>query len=133
MRLAVLAAILASMALALGVAQESLYQPDPHWQAPADAATRVNPLAKNPRDVVGGGSKLFRKNCSECHGSDGQGGSRAPSLGLAVVQEQTDGTLFWKITNGNLGRGMPSWSRLPEAQRWQLVLFLRTLPRPGER
>jgi hypothetical protein len=39
--------------------------------------------------------------------------------------------LFWKITNGNTDRGMPSFSKLPELQRWQLVLYLRTLRRVG--
>ncbi len=48
-------------------------------------------------------------------------------LHLPVVQQQSDGTLFWKITNGNVGPGMPAFSKLPEAQRWQIVLYLRTL------
>jgi len=51
---------------------------------------------------------------------------------LPLVQQQSDGALFWKITNGNLGRGMPSFSALPEAQRWQLVLFLRRLTGAGK-
>jgi hypothetical protein len=46
---------------------------------------------------------------------------------LPVVQSQSDGALFWKITNGNPDRGMPSFSRLPELQRWQLVLYIRSL------
>ena len=37
------------------------------------------------------------------------------------------GELQWLLTNGNLGKGMPSWSRLPEQQRWQLVAYLKTL------
>ena len=28
---------------------------------------------------------------------------------------------------GDLGHGMPSWSNLPEAQRWQLVAYLRSI------
>lgn len=46
---------------------------------------------------------------------------------LPFVQAQTDGTLFWKITNGNASHGMPSFSKLPELQRWQLVLYIRSL------
>lgn len=46
---------------------------------------------------------------------------------LPVVQQQSDGTLFWKITNGNPSHGMPSFSKLPTLERWQLVLFIRTL------
>jgi len=46
---------------------------------------------------------------------------------LAVVQQQSDGSLFWKITNGNVKHGMPSFSKIPELQRWQIVLYIRTL------
>jgi mono/diheme cytochrome c family protein len=112
--------------LAAALAQVTVYQPDPKWQPPPEAIARANPLAQKP-DAVAGGRKLFRRNCVECHGADSRDAGRAPDLSLAAIQDQTDGALFWKITNGNAGRGMPSWSRLPEAQRWQLVLFLRTL------
>src|SRR5260370_31637669 len=48
-------------------------------------------------------------------------------LNLPVGQPQSDGTLFWKITDGNASRGMPSFSKLPELQRWQIVLYIRAL------
>jgi mono/diheme cytochrome c family protein len=104
------------------------YQQDPNWQAPVEAAKRPNPLAKKPQ-LAGGGRKLFLRNCVECHGEDGRGLERKHSadLHLPVVQSQSDGTLFWKITNGNQGRGMPSFSQIPDLQRWQIVLYLRTL------
>ncbi len=109
------------------LAQNVDYQPDPDWKAPAAAAARKNPLAQRPE--AAGGKKLFLRNCAECHGRDGAGMIKKHSadLQLSVVQAQPDGVLFWKITNGNLDRGMPSFSQLPELQRWQLVLFLRTL------
>src|SRR5438128_2013232 len=102
------------------LAQNTSYQPD--------AAARINPLAEKP-DAAAGGKKLFLRNCAECHAENGSGKVKkhAADLQLSVVQAQSDGTLFWKITNGNPDRGMPSFSRLPEMQRWQLVLFLRTL------
>ena len=108
-------------------AQSADYHPDQSWQAPREAAARNNPLPATP-EIVGGGRKLFLRHCSECHGDDGQGRKHAADLLLPVVQEQSDGALFWKISNGNPRRGMPSWGRLPEPQRWQLVLYLRTLP-----
>ncbi len=109
-------------------AQNVGYQQDPQWHPPADATARANPLAAKP-ELAAGGEKLFKRHCVECHGEDGTGLVRknAADLRLPVVQSQTDGTLFWRITNGNTGRGMPSFSRLPELQRWQLVLYLRTL------
>ena len=107
-------------------AQNANYQQDPSWRAPAEAADKPNPLAAKPQ-LAAGGKKLFAHNCAECHGRSGEGLKKAADLRLPVVQEQSDGALFWKITNGNPDRGMPSWSRLPELQRWQLVLYLRTL------
>jgi mono/diheme cytochrome c family protein len=110
------------------VAQNAGYHQDPNWRAPADAASRANPLARKP-EAAAGGEKLFRRNCVECHGEDGSGVAKknAADLLLPDVQSQSDGTLFWKLTNGNTDRGMPSFSRLPELQRWQVVLYLRTL------
>jgi mono/diheme cytochrome c family protein len=104
------------------------YQPDPRWRPPAEATSRPNPLASKP-ETAAGGRKLFVRNCVECHGKDGSGMEKKHSadLQLPIVQQQSDGVLFWKITNGNLGRGMPSFSKLPELQRWQIVLYLRTL------
>ena len=107
-------------------AENASYQQDPAWRAPAEAAEKPNPLAAKPQ-LAAGGRKLFTHNCAECHGHSGEGLKKAADLQLPVVQQQSDGVLFWKITNGNPDRGMPSWSRLPELQRWQLVLYLRTL------
>ncbi len=107
-------------------AQNVNYQQDPSWRAPVEASKKTNPLAAKPQ-LVAGGKKLFAHNCAECHGRSGEGLQKAADLQLPVVQEQSDGTLFWKITNGNPDRAMPSWSKLPEFQRWQLVLYLRTL------
>jgi mono/diheme cytochrome c family protein len=118
--------LLGSGSLAMLWAQNAGYRPDGDWQAPRQAAARPNPLAATA-EIVGGGRKLFLRHCAECHGSDGQGGKRAADLLLPVVQEQSDGALFWKISNGNPRRGMPSWGRLPEPQRWQLVHYVRTL------
>jgi mono/diheme cytochrome c family protein len=122
-------AIAYSIALwAAAIAQNVSYQPDPNWRAPASAAARPNPLIQRSQ-AVAGGKKLFLRNCAECHNKDGSGIAKkhAADLQLAVVQEQTDGVLWWKITNGNANRGMPSFSKLPELERWQLVLYLRTL------
>lgn len=117
-----------SVLTTLLVAQNTTYHQDPNWRAPADAVSRANPLARRP-EAAAGGEKLFRRNCVECHGEDGSGVAKknAADLLLPEVRSESDGTLFWKLTNGNTDRGMPSFSRLPELQRWQLVLYLRTL------
>ena len=118
--------LLVGALLATLAAQNAEYRPDDRWQPPREAAARSNPLPATP-EIVGGGRKLFIRHCAECHRGDGQGGKRAADLLLPVVQGQSDGALFWKVSNGNPRRGMPSWGRLPEPQRWQLVLYLRAL------
>jgi mono/diheme cytochrome c family protein len=127
MRVIVIAAI-AIGSLGAVSAQNVSYQQDRKWQAPAEAVAKPNPLAQKV-EATAGGKKLFQRNCVECHGTAGTGLEKkhAADLQLLAVQQQTDGALFWKITNGNTDRGMPSFSRLPELQRWQLVLYLRTL------
>jgi mono/diheme cytochrome c family protein len=109
------------------VAQNLRYRQDPSWKAPPQASERKNPLPASA-DMTGGGRKLFERNCAQCHGREGEGiANNAADLQLPTVQQQSDGALFWKITNGNPRRGMPSFSGFPEMQRWQLVLYLRTL------
>ena len=115
---------------ALLTAQNVNYEQDAKWRAPEEAAAKPNPLADKP-EFAGGGKKLFKRNCVECHGESGQGLKKAADLQLPVVQTQSDGTLYWKITNGNPDRGMPSFSGIPELQRWQIVLYLRTLKASG--
>ena len=126
--LAAIYTVLVFAALCAAYGQNTGYQQDPGWRAPSEAEARPNPLAKHP-EAAAGGEKLFKRNCVECHGDNGTGLEKkhAADLQLPAVQQQSDGTLFWKITNGNPDRGMPSFSRLPELQRWQLVLYLRTL------
>src|SRR5581483_6700721 len=110
------------------LAQNPSYEPDLNWHARASAALRENPLKDSPQ-LTAGGKKLFLRECAECHGEDGAGivEKHSADLKSPVGQALSDGALLWKITNGNPARGMPSFSRLPEKQRWQLVLFLRTL------
>jgi mono/diheme cytochrome c family protein len=111
------------------VAQNSTYKPDEKWVAPADAAAKQNPLGSSP-EAVAGGKKIYLRSCAECHNEDGGGLDNAANLTLGVVQKESDGALFWKISNGNVRRGMPAFTRIPETQRWQIVSFLRTLKAP---
>lgn len=99
---------------------------DAIWMAPAGEASRSNPFAART-DVAAGGRKVFQQRCASCHGDDGRGTLKAPNLTERDAQAQTDGALFWKISRGNARTGMPAFSFLPEPQRWQLILHLRSL------
>jgi mono/diheme cytochrome c family protein len=96
------------------------------WIAPASADARQNPVARRA-DVLPGGRKMFEQRCRVCHRADGTGTTRGPNLAIARVLQQSDGALYWKISSGNTRTGMPSFSFLPESQRWQLVAYIRSL------
>jgi mono/diheme cytochrome c family protein len=108
-------------------------QPKP-WPVPDDAAKKPNPV-KTSSASVSGGKALWNQHCSSCHGKTGMGdGSKAPQLktqpddlSVASFQSQSDGSIFYKISEG---RGdMPAFKKkLPEATDiWDLVNFMRTL------
>jgi mono/diheme cytochrome c family protein len=100
----------------------------PRWdRAPAKDHKRTNPLAARS-ESVSAGALIYKENCEQCHKSDARGdGHKKPSLRSERIKSATDGDLEWFLRQGDLGHGMPSWSRLPEAQRWQLVAYLRSI------
>jgi len=99
------------------------------WVAPPEAKS-----LKNPVKGVGDAKKVVETNCVTCHGASGHGDGPAaaalpppkPANWTSVaVQKQTDGEIFWKISNG---RGaMPPWKHLPEKERWEVVNYIRSL------
>jgi len=50
---------------------------------------------------------------------------RPKPLGDKAVQAQTDGELFWKISEGR--EAMPGWKSISEKERWALVHHIRSL------
>ena len=101
---------------------------DGGWVAkvPAKNRQRPNPFDSDPQ-AIAAGTKLFRQNCAQCHGSEATGRDKKPDLHSDRIRNATPGELEWLITNGSLKNGMPSWSRLPEPQRWQIVTYLKSL------
>ena len=102
------------------------------WVAPATEKAKKNPLPKDSK-VVEQGEKVAKTNCVSCHGAKGKGdGAAAVALNpkpadwtSGRVQDETDGELFWKISNG---RGaMPPWKHLPENDRWAVIRYIRSL------
>lgn len=105
------------------------------WVAPPIASQLRNPLSGNS-DILKEAKKLYATNCTPCHGNTGRGdGIAAISLNpkpadhtSAAVQQETDGSLYWKITEGRTN--MPTYKQiLTDNQRWELVNYIRTLAR----
>jgi len=106
---------------------------------PNEAKTLKNPLAANPDSAnVAGGREFYQKNCETCHSYDGSGKTAAssglypPPLDLSqfalAKRKRTDGELFYFIRNGVRNTAMPGW-QLPDQQTWQLVAYIRNLPK----
>lgn len=96
-------------------------------QVPARDRQKPNPFAGQP-DAVQAGRLLYLDHCAQCHGNNAQGGRNRPPLRSQRVQsEASEGDVHWLLVNGNMRRGMPSWSKLPDQQLWQLVSYLRSL------
>lgn len=95
-------------------------------KVPEKDRLRNNPLADD-RDAMAAGKKLFGQHCAECHGEAAEGSHRAPNLRAEEVQSATPGAIFWVLSNGVVRHGMPDWSKLPEAQRWQITTYIKSL------
>jgi mono/diheme cytochrome c family protein len=107
--------------------------------APKTADALVNPLKDNT-PATGEGKKTYITYCAPCHGEKGKGDGVA-SAGLSKspadhtssgVQKQTDGAIFWKISEGNTP--MPGYKKiLSETQVWQLTNYIRTLSKASKK
>jgi mono/diheme cytochrome c family protein len=93
---------------------------------PAHDQQRSNPFHDQPQ-AIQAGRLLFEDHCAQCHGENAQGKRQKPSLHSQRVQSASEGSLHWLLVNGNIRRGMPSWSKLPDQQLWQLVGYLKSL------
>ena len=96
-------------------------------KVPAKDRERKNPY-EGRTDAIAAGRLVYEEHCSKCHGENADGTNKRPSLKSArVQQEATEGDLHWLLVNGNMGRGMPSWSKLGDPQIWQVISYLRSL------
>jgi mono/diheme cytochrome c family protein len=102
---------------------------DGSWlrRVPVQDHGKVNPL-QGEKEAAVAGEFLFAEHCASCHGKNAEGKKKKPSLrSLRVQQAATDGDLHWLLVNGNMGKGMPSWAKLPDPQLWQLISYVKSL------
>ncbi len=120
------------LALVAGLGLASAAVAQAPWVAPATEKAKKNPLPSDKKTIEEG-EKVAKTNCVSCHGPKGKGdGPAAAALNpkpadwtSSRVAAQTDGELYWKISNG---RGpMPPWKHLPEKDRWAVIRFIRSL------
>lgn len=74
------------------------------------------------------GKQSFTSTCAGCHGLDGRGSERAPSITTAPrIRKFTDQQLSNVISNGVPGTGMPAFHSLTRDQVRSLVSYVRFL------
>jgi len=81
----------------------------PQWTAPPEASKLKNPV-KDSKENVDEGRKIYVQQCATCHGQTGKGNGPAgkylpkkpANFTKADFQKQTDGEIFWKISEGIL-------------------------------
>ena len=96
-------------------------------------ASIANPVAPDARSLMNG-RKYFTINCAVCHGYEGKGDGPVVAKGFPGIPlvgpaspapGRTDGYIWGMIRNG---RGlMPSYNRIEELDRWDVVNYLRGL------
>jgi mono/diheme cytochrome c family protein len=106
------------------------------WLVPESAKEKKNPYPPDQYSIARG-KKSYKLECMRCHGKEGKGdGPSATNIEKTVadltsdyIQNQNDGELFWKISEGR--RPMPLAKRtLTDDQRWDIINYLRTLKKP---
>ena len=112
--------------LACAISAPLIAQKAGFHNAPAADSQMKNPLA-GKADAAQAGANLYAKKCALCHGDKGQGVANIPSVAKDPTQSAPDGAIFWFITKGAPGNGMPAWSTLPAQQRWQIVTYIKSL------
>jgi mono/diheme cytochrome c family protein len=96
-------------------------------------ASIPNPVPPDARSLMNG-RKYFTINCAVCHGYEGKGDGPVVAKGFPGIPlvgaaspapGRTDGYIWGMIRNG---RGlMPSYNRIEEFDRWDVVNYLRGL------
>jgi mono/diheme cytochrome c family protein len=137
-----IAVLLLAVLVALPV--EARRQQGDTGAAPDDVRDQTNPVETGPESLRAG-RLLWERHCLTCHGELGRGDGPNARLhearkkvaprDLTQVQFQdniSDGEIFWRISKGLVEDGevlMPPYEEKirSEAQRWQLVHYVRRL------
>jgi mono/diheme cytochrome c family protein len=106
------------------------------FEIPAKYQDKKNP-SWSDLDAIVAGSRIYKKNCSKCHGANGKGdGALAKSMSTkpfnfqdsSHMSQMNDGYLYWRTVEG--GKHAPFKSKMPayknvltEKEVWQVLSY----------
>jgi mono/diheme cytochrome c family protein len=108
------------------------------WIAPPREARKPNPLPDD-QATIDKGRAVFMAQCVSCHGETGVGNGPGAKdlpkhpgdLTSRKIQEQSDGSIFWKVSTGRAP--MTAFAgTLSAEERWQVVRFVRTFGKASD-
>ena len=125
--------VITLIAIFIAAASFTFFQDSKPWPVPDKYSKMANPI-KAEAASANAGKAIWAKQCQSCHGKTGKGdGTKAAGLkthpgdfSLPATQGQSDGALFYKISEG---RGdMPSFKKkIPDAEElWSVINYMRT-------
>ncbi|TKB73242.1 MAG: c-type cytochrome [Nitrospira sp.] len=131
-----LMAMLVSLAIPVGAAEQHMMQqlvPDGKL---AEARALTSPLPKSPETVAQGKAIYDGKGaCFNCHGKEGDGnGPLAAQLKPSprnfqhhgFWRHRTEGEIFWVIKYGSVGTSMVGFGeQLTDGEIWALIQYIR--------
>jgi mono/diheme cytochrome c family protein len=100
------------------------------------ASSPIYPIV--PPDLVNG-AKVYKQECSQCHGTKGLGdGPQAAQLSVPVAtlglsdfaRQYSPAEWFSVVTKGNMEKFMPAFANLTDRQRWDVVAYAMSLSAP---
>ena len=87
-------------------------------------------VARGQQSEARTGARRYMEYCAGCHGTDGRGAAKGPSLAGDRTAGRSDDALYQIVHDGTRG-GMPPFAQIGDAGIRALIGFLRLLQNSG--
>ncbi len=90
----------------------------------------ISAVARGQQSDARTGARRYMEYCAGCHGTDGRGAAKGPSLTGDRTAGRSDDALYQIVHDGTRG-GMPPFAQIGDASIRALIGFLRLLQNSG--